>query len=79
MKRCDLHFFCFFDGHRILVVGCGASKLSIELYEAGFTNITNIDISEVVINHNRKKYGQLEGMTCKATYLMPPQFQYQPT
>ena len=34
---------------RILVVGCGNSKLSEQLYDAGFQLIDNIDISEVVI------------------------------
>lgn len=34
---------------RILVVGCGNSKLSEELYDAGFQSIDNIDISDVVI------------------------------
>ena len=34
---------------RILVVGCGNSKLSEDLYDAGFHTIDNIDISDVVI------------------------------
>lgn len=33
----------------ILVTGCGNSSLSADLYDVGFTNITNIDLSEVVI------------------------------
>uniref|UniRef100_A0A182M3C0 eEF1A lysine and N-terminal methyltransferase homolog n=1 Tax=Anopheles culicifacies TaxID=139723 RepID=A0A182M3C0_9DIPT len=33
----------------ILVVGCGNSKLSMDLYDVGFKKITNIDISPVVI------------------------------
>lgn len=36
-------------GNRALVVGCGNSKLSEDMYDAGITGITNIDISEVVI------------------------------
>lgn len=35
---------------RILIVGCGSSAFTEELYNEGFTNITNIDISAVVIN-----------------------------
>ena len=35
---------------RILVVGCGNSKLSEQLYDAGFHFINNIDISDVVIH-----------------------------
>ena len=34
---------------KTLVVGCGNSKLSEDLYDAGIIDITNIDISEVVI------------------------------
>ena len=33
----------------VLMVGCGNSKLSEDLYDAGIINIANIDISEVVI------------------------------
>ncbi|XP_015604537.1 methyltransferase-like protein 13 [Cephus cinctus] len=33
----------------ILVVGCGNSTLSMVLYDVGYRNITNIDISQVVI------------------------------
>lgn len=35
---------------QILVPGCGNSKLSESLYDAGFRNITNIDFSKVVIS-----------------------------
>jgi SAM-dependent methyltransferase len=34
---------------KILVVGCGNSKLSADLYDVGFTGLTNIDTSDVVI------------------------------
>ena len=34
---------------RVLMVGCGNSKLSEELYDAGFQLIENIDISDVVV------------------------------
>ena len=34
---------------KTLVVGCGNSQLSEDMYDAGITDITNIDISEVVI------------------------------
>ncbi|CAK1603562.1 unnamed protein product [Parnassius mnemosyne] len=33
----------------ILIAGCGNSSLSADLYDIGFSNITNIDVSEVVI------------------------------
>lgn len=34
---------------RILNLGCGNSTLSEELYDIGFTNVYNVDISPVVI------------------------------
>ncbi|KAI4498610.1 hypothetical protein M0802_006316 [Mischocyttarus mexicanus] len=37
----------------ILVVGCGNSTLSMSLYDVGYRNITNIDVSEVVIKQMR--------------------------
>ncbi|CAH0726326.1 unnamed protein product, partial [Brenthis ino] len=33
----------------ILIPGCGNSSLSADLYDVGYRNITNIDVSEVVI------------------------------
>ncbi|XP_049870997.1 eEF1A lysine and N-terminal methyltransferase homolog [Pectinophora gossypiella] len=33
----------------ILITGCGNSSLSADLYDVGYANITNIDVSEVVI------------------------------
>jgi SAM-dependent methyltransferase len=42
--------------HNILVAGCGSSRLSADLYDAGFENITNIDFSETVIAQMEQKY-----------------------
>jgi EEF1A lysine methyltransferase 4 len=36
---------------RILIVGCGNSPFSADLYDAGYTNIVNIDYSDNVIQH----------------------------
>ncbi|XP_060803281.1 eEF1A lysine and N-terminal methyltransferase homolog [Amyelois transitella] len=33
----------------VLITGCGNSSLSADLYDVGYHNITNIDVSEVVI------------------------------
>nr|SVE76276.1 EOG090X02SD [Daphnia longispina] len=41
----------------ILVGGCGNSTLSADLYNAGFTSMTNVDISETVIEQMIKQYG----------------------
>jgi EEF1A lysine methyltransferase 4 len=38
----------------ILMVGCGNSKLSEEMYADGYTNILNIDISSVVIEQMKE-------------------------
>ncbi|XP_023139604.2 eEF1A lysine and N-terminal methyltransferase isoform X1 [Amphiprion ocellaris] len=36
---------------KVLVVGCGSSELSEQLYDVGYKHITNIDISETVVTH----------------------------
>nr|XP_046207686.1 eEF1A lysine and N-terminal methyltransferase isoform X2 [Oncorhynchus gorbuscha] len=36
---------------KILVVGCGNSELCEHLYDVGYRHLTNIDISETVVNH----------------------------
>lgn len=40
----------------ILVVGCGNSALSADLYDVGFHNITSIDYSDVVIENMRRMH-----------------------
>ena len=34
---------------RILILGCGNADFSADLYDEGYENITNVDISAVVI------------------------------
>ena len=41
----------------ILVVGCGNSELSAELYDDGFKQITNVDFSPLVIQEMTSKHG----------------------
>lgn len=48
--------------YKILVIGCGNSRLSPQLYESGYQNVVNIDISEVVINQMRARYKELDRM-----------------
>ncbi|XP_058610804.1 eEF1A lysine and N-terminal methyltransferase isoform X2 [Onychostoma macrolepis] len=36
---------------KVLVVGCGNSELSEQLYDVGYHQLTNIDISETVVSH----------------------------
>mmetsp|Transcript_1809 Transcript_1809/g.3905 ORF Transcript_1809/g.3905 Transcript_1809/m.3905 type:complete len:212 (+) Transcript_1809:50-685(+) len=49
--------------HSILMLGAGNSRLSEEMYEDGFQNITNIDISSVVTKAMQEKYRDKPGMT----------------
>ncbi|OCT85225.1 hypothetical protein XELAEV_18023389mg [Xenopus laevis] len=49
---------------QILVVGCGNSELSERLYDAGCQNLTNIDVSEVVIRQmNERNTSRRTNMT----------------
>ena len=34
---------------KILVLGCGNAEFSEDLYDDGYTNVVNVDISQVVI------------------------------
>lgn len=40
---------------KVLMVGCGNSQLSADMYDIGYKNITNIDISEFVIRQMIRK------------------------
>lgn len=42
--------------NRILNVGAGNSRLSEEMFEEGYTSITNIDVSNVCIKAMKEKY-----------------------
>ncbi|KAF2363342.1 S-adenosyl-L-methionine-dependent methyltransferase [Trinorchestia longiramus] len=41
---------------RLLVAGCGNSTLGADLYSLGYKNITNVDVSEVVVRQMRARY-----------------------
>merc|ERR1711959_467437 len=41
---------------RILVIGSGTSRFSGGMYDAGYENITNIDISDVAIQQMQRAY-----------------------
>ncbi|XP_048833343.1 eEF1A lysine and N-terminal methyltransferase isoform X2 [Brienomyrus brachyistius] len=40
---------------RVLVVGCGNSDLSEQLYDVGYRQLVNIDISDTVVSHMRQR------------------------
>ncbi|KAF3699290.1 Endothelin-converting enzyme 2 [Channa argus] len=47
----------------ILILGCGNSSMSNDMYTAGYHSITNIDYSTVCINKMRARYSDCPGMT----------------
>ena len=48
----------------ILVIGCGSSSLSSDLYNAGFCNVTSLDYSEVVINNLKDIHSAVRPEMC---------------
>merc|ERR1712070_9776 len=52
---------------KILHVGCGNSKMGRKLHDAGFTDVTNVDYSDVVIDMMRKKEPQLRWVCADCT------------
>ncbi len=51
-----------FKNPRILILGCGNSRLSEELYMDGFKNITNIDYSPVCVHQMSERYSDYPEM-----------------
>jgi 2-polyprenyl-3-methyl-5-hydroxy-6-metoxy-1,4-benzoquinol methylase len=51
----------------ILVCGCGSSPLSVDMYDEGFSQVTNVDLSRVVIDIMSEKFGpdEFPGMKCE--------------
>jgi len=47
---------------RILMLGCGTSTLSEDLWNDGWMSVTNVDYSEVAVNYMRKRNTTKEGM-----------------
>lgn len=48
---------------RILVIGCGNSNFSSDLYDKGYHSITNLDFSELVIEEMKSKNAARSDMT----------------
>ena len=44
---------------RILVLGCGNAEFSEDLYDAGYKNVVNVDISSVVIRQMNERNREL--------------------
>ncbi|XP_018532354.1 EEF1A lysine methyltransferase 4 isoform X2 [Lates calcarifer] len=47
----------------ILILGCGNSSMSSDMYSAGYRSITNIDYSSVCISTMAARYNDCPGMT----------------
>lgn len=61
---------------RILMAGCGNSKLSEDLYDAGFEGIDNIDISSVVISQKKSSNaGKRDAMTFTKMDILDMEFE----
>jgi len=48
---------------KILILGCGNSSLSRDLYDDGFKNIVNLDYSQIVIDKMQKKHQNCKEMS----------------
>ncbi len=57
--------FSFDSSARIINLGCGNSEFCEKMFDEGYENIVNIDISENVISQMRKRNLHREAMTCK--------------
>ena len=53
----------------ILMVGCGNSKLSQQMFEVGYKNIVNIDISPAVIEQMKTASPNMEWLVMDATVM----------
>ncbi|CAI5440059.1 unnamed protein product [Caenorhabditis angaria] len=54
---------------KIAHIGCGSSQVSMQLYELGYHNITNIDYSEVLISNCKQNYPHMKWITDDITSL----------
>eukprot|EP00742_Colponemidia_sp_Colp-10_P005567 GILJ01005950.1.p1 GENE.GILJ01005950.1~~GILJ01005950.1.p1 ORF type:complete len:615 (+),score=96.07 GILJ01005950.1:46-1845(+) len=59
-----------------LMVGCGNSKLSEEMFKDGYTDITNIDISSVVIEKMTQHYAETPMAAMKFTVMNVHELQF---
>jgi 2-polyprenyl-3-methyl-5-hydroxy-6-metoxy-1,4-benzoquinol methylase len=50
---------------KIINLGCGNAEFCEKMFDEGYHDIVNIDISENVIKQMQQRNSQREGMTCK--------------
>jgi len=61
-RRKLLDTFLTTANQKILILGCGNSQLSADMYNNGYKNIVNIDVSHVVIQQMQLKHVDLVDM-----------------
>lgn len=54
---------------RILILGCGNSKFSEDLYHGGYPNIVNIDYSSIVVQQMELRHQDKPSMEWKESYV----------
>jgi SAM-dependent methyltransferase len=52
------------DDFEVFVPGCGSSTLSARLYEDGYMNVSNVDVSPVVVSQLRQRFAVFAEMDC---------------
>eukprot|EP01097_Dermamoeba_algensis_P004609 TRINITY_DN2989_c0_g1_i2.p1 TRINITY_DN2989_c0_g1~~TRINITY_DN2989_c0_g1_i2.p1 ORF type:complete len:241 (-),score=32.59 TRINITY_DN2989_c0_g1_i2:113-835(-) len=53
--------------HKILIIGCGTSRLSAQMYDEGFKDLLSTDVSPIVIDQMSKQYPRLSFMISDIT------------
>lgn len=53
---------------KVLVLGCGNAEFSEDMYDDGYNNIYNIDISEFVIKSMKERNINRTNMLCKFSF-----------
>ncbi|RZF35487.1 hypothetical protein LSTR_LSTR013131 [Laodelphax striatellus] len=59
----------------ILVIGCGNSNLSVDLYDAGYKSMMNIDIGNVAIKQMQRKCKKRNGLVFKQMDVQKMEFE----
>jgi len=60
-------------GSRVLVAGCGTSRLSADLHMAGYPNVCSVDYDAGCVAHLEAEFGHREGMTFVVADMSKPQ------
>eukprot|EP01116_Phalansterium_solitarium_P005685 TRINITY_DN1753_c3_g1_i1.p1 TRINITY_DN1753_c3_g1~~TRINITY_DN1753_c3_g1_i1.p1 ORF type:complete len:213 (+),score=68.74 TRINITY_DN1753_c3_g1_i1:106-744(+) len=60
--------------HRVLMLGCGTSRVSFEMSQAGYTQINNIDIDARAVAHMKEKHKGVAGLTWQVMNVLTLEF-----